>query len=951
MSGTNSDLSLIPPPPPPSPPPTSPYSPSDTPSTRARKGQIALPTLLQQQPNNNWQLAILHNGYLTKLATVSNRNWKLRYGVLTGLAFSYYETEESFQRQESPKGIIEIQSDGQIETEDTLPVSGFGLRYTSVNLSHPLVIAFTTIEDRLEWIHAFRLACNYARQALRESSLTYRKLSTFSGKEMKIFLQVLGRQPLNKTKKVFLLSQEGISILQEMKMIHKVETLFPISAQTEIHIETSDRWIALWNPWQREREAELQGLSLHFSSMSTSAANKAFDLWKGKLLAWTADMRRCNDGVSGQKSRPNSPAQLSPTLSVKKDMSALEVSALRKSWRKQHSIRGRIEMKEEGEPPPAPPTPSTENHSTFDDGFDDLCNNDEDVKDKQEKVYPSQNSLIKEGKGDKQPPTPSTSKSAPAHNITSATNAAKKKAMLARYREEQRRSFTVQPSEPLSLEKPLNSSEQVAKKTLAEERHDIVEDDGDKRKVTGSSVAPVLAVVQEVKESEEVVAKTVSTIGVAYNTTDPKPNVTQSVMPNKTNAISRNSLLAMKYMKQKKQTVEHRHSQEGEIQQSEQLTGNEQVVEEHTKKGTVLGQPEVQTPSNGAQAQLQVPVQSRLEPDLSNSATDHAHQHENPSDLVPNSSMQSSCPVTVPDLIVNMRTSNDYSKGRQNVSTPNALQMAALRKIRRQSLMTSPATSIPHEESVAEKSVVTSDSSGRNSPVSSSSKEEHGEAFLNEREEEVLSPPSTIIAAALPTPPRALQRANSSSSLSTSYPPLQSKSRSLSEDSLQTIPLWEVFDRVQAKPLVRIFFERFSHLPSYAFRRDSLSSDYVMDANALQQMSYELGRYITTEEALQTVRLYGTCPPTTTSNLGIAASSSSMRRIALSYENFLVYWRSHPLFSTLRLNDAIGRRRVVVAAMFQSIDQLQQGYIKQHSFSSLLQDLLAKGCIKLTGTN
>lgn len=87
----------------------------------------------------------------------------------------------------------------------------------------------------------------------------------------------------------------------------------------------------------------------------------------------------------------------------------------------------------------------------------------------------------------------------------------------------------------------------------------------------------------------------------------------------------------------------------------------------------------------------------------------------------------------------------------------------------------------------------------------------------------------------------------------------------------------DLFKTNPNKPLVRIVFE------NYSFEK-------VMDVTSFQQFTYDFGVYLSTEDIVKVLQEYST------SYQRSKPSPSSSKNVKLSYEDFLIFWRNHPVF-------------------------------------------------------
>jgi hypothetical protein len=93
------------------------------------------------------------------------------------------------------------------------------------------------------------------------------------------------------------------------------------------------------------------------------------------------------------------------------------------------------------------------------------------------------------------------------------------------------------------------------------------------------------------------------------------------------------------------------------------------------------------------------------------------------------------------------------------------------------------------------------------------------------------------------------------------------------------------FRTIQNKPLVRIFFE------NYCIDDEG----YTLDASALQNLNYDLGVYVPMFELQQTIQHI--IQEDKDSRIRQSARfQDRFKNAIMIYEDFLIYWRTHPLF-------------------------------------------------------
>jgi uncharacterized membrane protein len=129
----------------------------------------------------------------------------------------------------------------------------------------------------------------------------------------------------------------------------------------------------------------------------------------------------------------------------------------------------------------------------------------------------------------------------------------------------------------------------------------------------------------------------------------------------------------------------------------------------------------------------------------------------------------------------------------------------------------------------------------------------------------------------------------------------------------------DMFKVAKNKPVVRIVFE------NYAYR------EQFVDCAGLQNLGYDLAYYMSMDDVTKFMDKYS------------SSQSNLDHQQVLSYEDFQVFWRDHPYFKTVRLQDPMMKRRVVVASKFKQFDLLGQGFIRTSQFDRLYQDLVEEG--------
>ena len=121
-----------------------------------------------------------------------------------------------------------------------------------------------------------------------------------------------------------------------------------------------------------------------------------------------------------------------------------------------------------------------------------------------------------------------------------------------------------------------------------------------------------------------------------------------------------------------------------------------------------------------------------------------------------------------------------------------------------------------------------------------------------------------------------------------------------------------------SRPLVRIVFEKYD--------KNGSGSLNVME---LQELCYDFGTYLSTDDLRLAMR-------------DLDTDGDGM----LSYEEFMVWWRTNDRFSSIRASDANSKLRQEAAAVFKKYDTDLSGDISRQEFAKLHRELQREKLVK-----
>lgn len=849
--------------------------------------------IFERNADGRHQLALLRCGNLNKLATVSNRNWKRRFFRLTAVSLAYFESA-NVSSGTVPKGEVQIAGDGRVEIVPK--VDGFGFRYTAPSVSSKVVLSANSEIEREAWMDSLSTASALMGKCLREP-IVLRSLQSFPKDDPTAFLAALAAQTSRKA--VALLSKDGISI-HDPRSISKVQAVFGINSSTTVHF-IAERSVALLNApgiWYSKGN-ELQGIAIDFTNM--------FDRWKLRILGATASAT-AQRGFDGVRDRAQSMGSVEASPGRKGN--ALEMAALRRLQKKQSPAVSRDVA------------PTSEVCSQYASQIKRLGDELEEMEDTASTVEITKNAIASVNEINFIPNTADSvsrrSSDTDGDQKRDAKASQERKASkLALYRKEQRRSYVAANSTASHAPNGIDTSATL--------------------ECVGVSLDALFVQRRPSATSAVDTAndQLVETPCMDSPTNYPEDSIRAISMP----PSALNALQVAALRKQRRQS-------------------------------TVVSAPVVVMSTNAAStpaldeelAAVEVcswekkPLSFEVKEHVTTTETDNAHS-SNALKTVP---LVDNATLSAVSVTVSARPSN-------------ALKMAALRRQMRKQPSTTMNSSdvrqstIDHVETavVAENEDVevaavspTPVPPNRAAPVPMDS----FPAFVSSGRDEDSSVTSDLprlsdIVMRFATPlnqivvedsvitgngalqqhqplqkDRDIARSESSMTIDSEEPRRGQQSSSSQDGSLT---LLDMFDRAQHKPLVRLIFEHFSHPNSYLRTTRSRNvADNVLDVSALQTLSYELGCYCSLEDAQLAIQLYS------------SKSKNKKKRTFLGYEDFLVYWRSHAVFSTLRSFDPLAKRRVCIAAQFRAYDVLAQGHVKLSSFRLVFEQLLASNYLR-----
>jgi len=123
------------------------------------------------------------------------------------------------------------------------------------------------------------------------------------------------------------------------------------------------------------------------------------------------------------------------------------------------------------------------------------------------------------------------------------------------------------------------------------------------------------------------------------------------------------------------------------------------------------------------------------------------------------------------------------------------------------------------------------------------------------------------------------------------------------------------------QPAVRVMFDRYC------------SEDaHTIDAKGLQALYYDLGAFKATSEITAKLR---------SDKIGDAAGN-------LSYEDFMVFWRTNEELSSLKVSSPEAVQLAQVASIFRKRDITRNGFVEIGVFAEVISDLIARGLLPST---
>lgn len=126
------------------------------------------------------------------------------------------------------------------------------------------------------------------------------------------------------------------------------------------------------------------------------------------------------------------------------------------------------------------------------------------------------------------------------------------------------------------------------------------------------------------------------------------------------------------------------------------------------------------------------------------------------------------------------------------------------------------------------------------------------------------------------------------------------------------------------KPIVRSIFDEYSHHAEH------------ITAHNVQRILYDFGQLLSTEEAEKLVKDHSSH----------AQDTDSGGKNVLTYEDFMVLWRNHPLLRTLKPSDAKIQDLHAACKLFGRFDHGHKGFVTISSFEKIFDRLLAAKMIK-----
>lgn len=792
----------------------------------------------------NFQLATLREGVLNKLATVSGRNWKTRHCRLTTVSFLYFESAP--KSGDPAKGEILIDARGTVKQEDVR--EGFGFRYTSPANAQSLVLAARTSIERDLWMERFSVACSLAAGNLL-ATLSVRTLA--SAPDHATALQKLALQPPRRV--TVLLTKGAVGTIEK----NRVGCLLHLFAET--HLELGDRaaTITFVNPPHQTVGNEIQAILLSFPANSAASA---FDTWKVRALsvmlsAPSSDRFRDSDIVrtrsrsSSSVSVPSVSA-LSPQVMVRKDSSnALEAAAARRQIKSMSmsgfSPRSTIEsakrlsraealeayLQETTEETPvragqADPTesPGSATSETLPTTFAPAST--------PESKPPPAVSAPASSESQRVPSAPLVTPPSPAEEGAEKDSKDKKAKTLALYRQSFRRSFSVQPSAvaPASHDESKSVMDDGAASRLAESiAHSAPHDAISSTEGTSHCGRSVDALVSKSELPPALSSPPHSSIEEALQPTS-EMSAAATIVGTKaldsTSSSSHSSLNAL-------QRAALRRLQKSSLSSSSPSSFISAAL------------PAAVGPADPAPGAASAP------PAVSLSTL--ASQH----DLAEEQSRKE----TASDA--------ESERGRTSQEVLSQLQQPAFGTVPSSQLSTS-ATDPAAAATISEEHVPI--------PVT----DDEGNAVLSDEGTEDQETLSYVASGRMPVGVQREARKDYNKKrpeLSSAGMAENASSTSESYDQRQ-IPLLELFDKLQNKPLVRRLFDRVAHRRAVGSGKATVR---VLDVEAMQTLSYELGHFLTFDEAKAIVHTF-------------ASKRKGSRCDYLTYEDFLVYWRTHPVF-------------------------------------------------------